>query len=149
MMNIWWSVRSRCWLWVGDALLDLNQGMWRMMNDGTRSQGLEWLSLYVLIMDRLDLLMHVYCMNVMIWVCSDVWIATKLWVRICRSVRGLSLVKACIHAGSALPSSVYTLIHDFWWYNWFWRMLQSSVFRSVFWWLLFVDRVSVIQYWVF
>ncbi len=43
-----------------------------MMNGGLGSQGLELLSLYGLSMDRLDQLMHVYYMNVMIWVSFDV-----------------------------------------------------------------------------
>ena len=44
-----------CLIWTKASL------MWRMMNDGTGYQGLEWLSSYGLIMDRLDLLTHVYC----------------------------------------------------------------------------------------
>ena len=35
--------------------------MWRMMKDGTRSQGLKRLSSYGLAVNRLDLLTHVYC----------------------------------------------------------------------------------------
>jgi len=39
-------------------------------------------------------------------------IAAKLYVRICISVHGLSLVKACIHAGWVCPSSIYSMKYD-------------------------------------
>ena len=60
-------------------------------------------------------------------------IAAKLWGWICRSVLGLSLVKARIHADWFHPSTVYS--YDIWSCYWIWLLLQSYVVCSVFWWL--------------
>jgi len=100
--------------------------------------------------DGLDLVANlcIILIYVMIWVCLKLGSAAKFYVSNWWQICWFALVKLCIHAGSALPSSVCTLMHDFWWYSSFWILLQSSVFCSVFWWLHFVDRVSVIQNWV-
>ena len=111
------------------------RGWWWMMDRDLKAWNV--LSLCGLIMDRLDLnyWRMFYCINVMIWVWLMFGIAKKLWVNICRSVRGFTLVKARIHAGSAHQSSVYSMKYDIWSYSWIWLLLQNYVVCSVFWWL--------------
>jgi len=87
-----------------------------------------------------------WCMYCSISIMSmiDVWYSCKLWEMIFRSVRGLSLAKARIHAGLIHRSSVYIVKLDTWSCRWVWWLLQSSVSAlcssdGV------VNRVSVIQ----
>ena len=136
-LNIWWSVRSSmlvmvlwCFAW-SESRMHLC-GWWWMMDQDHKAWNV--LSLCGLIMDRLDLnYWHMfYCINVMIWVWLMSGIAAKLWVNICRYVRGFTLVKARIHAGLAHESSVYNMKYDIWSCSWIWLLLQSSVVCSVF-----------------
>ena len=75
---------------------------------------------------------------------TDVWYSCKLIEIIFRSVRGLALIKARIHAGLIHRSSVYIVNLNIWSCRWIWWLLQSSVSTlcsgdGV------VNRVSVIQ----
>ena len=57
----------------------------------------------------------------------DGWYSRKLWETIFRSVRGLSLEKARIHAVLIHRSSVYIVKYDIWSCSWVWLLLQSFV----------------------
>ena len=82
---------------------------------------------------------RMYC-SISVMSMTDVWYSCKLWEIIFRSVRGLSLEKARIHAGLIHQSSVYIVKLDTWSCRWVWWLLQSSVSA-----LCSGNRVSVIQ----
>ena len=123
-------------------------GWWWMMDRDLKAWNV--LSLCGFIIDRVDL--NYWCIFYSINVMISVWlmfgIAAKLWVNICRSVRELALVKACIQAGLVHPSSVYIERYDIWSCSWIWLLLQSSGFYSVFWWLCFDDRFHWFSCWL-
>jgi len=164
-MNIWWSVRSRmlvmglwCCVWF-ESKMHLCCWWWMMDRD---HKAWNVLSLCGLIMDRLDLnYWHMfYCINVMIWVWLMSGTTAKLWVSICRSVRGLALVKVRMYASLILHSSVYIMRYDIWSCSWIWLLLQSSVVYSVFWfqwfsigwfkdWWWRYKLMIVLQWWLF
>jgi hypothetical protein len=80
---------------------------------------------------------------------TDVWYSCKLIEIIFRSVRGLALIKARIHAGLIHRSSVYIVNLNIWRLQMDLMVITEFCVCSLFWWLLLTGFQWFRVWWLF